>query len=362
MAWSALACNVPVFRYALERWNPDAYEVHVFHQGPLTAEQRKLVEMMRAQVVGKERDLDSFYINEVDVSEAMEDGSRAILKAAKPTEYPFVLVRFPRSEPGDPAAYAGALTADIAGQLADSPSRREVARRILGGDSVVWVLLESGDRARDAAAAALLQEELARLAGELALPELDESDDKYHDPAAGPRLRMGFSVLRLSRAAAGEAMFIALLENWDPKQVDANEPMAFAVFGRGRVMPPLKGPHLTSAFIEDACRFLVGRCSCLVKEQNPGWDLLMPVNWDAVMKGQASLAQAMPALTTPAGIVERNDRIIAAAADALAQGADPARGPSSDGASSLLRNMLILAGVAVALTVAGTMWLRARRA
>ncbi|MFM2004098.1 MAG: hypothetical protein RI963_3524, partial [Planctomycetota bacterium] len=27
----AMACNIPVFRYALERWRPDACEVIVFH-------------------------------------------------------------------------------------------------------------------------------------------------------------------------------------------------------------------------------------------------------------------------------------------------------------------------------------------
>ena len=29
------ACNVPVFRYALERWAADHFEVVIFHRGPL---------------------------------------------------------------------------------------------------------------------------------------------------------------------------------------------------------------------------------------------------------------------------------------------------------------------------------------
>ena len=39
MAW---ACSVPVFRYALERWPADAYEVILFHRGPLTSEHQAL--------------------------------------------------------------------------------------------------------------------------------------------------------------------------------------------------------------------------------------------------------------------------------------------------------------------------------
>ena len=45
---SARACNVPVFRYALERWKPSNYEAHVFHKGPLTPEQKKQVERLSA--------------------------------------------------------------------------------------------------------------------------------------------------------------------------------------------------------------------------------------------------------------------------------------------------------------------------
>ena len=30
------ACNIPVFRYALERWKPDASEVIIFHDGKIS--------------------------------------------------------------------------------------------------------------------------------------------------------------------------------------------------------------------------------------------------------------------------------------------------------------------------------------
>ena len=35
---SAHACNIPVFRYALERWKPDPFEVVVAHGGAPTVE------------------------------------------------------------------------------------------------------------------------------------------------------------------------------------------------------------------------------------------------------------------------------------------------------------------------------------
>ena len=42
----AAACSTPVFRYALERWPPDAYRVAVFHRGPLTEAQQAAVKQL----------------------------------------------------------------------------------------------------------------------------------------------------------------------------------------------------------------------------------------------------------------------------------------------------------------------------
>src|SRR5881398_3287505 len=43
---AAPACNVPVFRFALEKWKPDLYRVYVFHQGPLAKEHAALVKTL----------------------------------------------------------------------------------------------------------------------------------------------------------------------------------------------------------------------------------------------------------------------------------------------------------------------------
>src|SRR4051812_24169841 len=40
------ACSVPVFRYALERWKPAAYEAHVFYRTRLSDDDRRLVQQL----------------------------------------------------------------------------------------------------------------------------------------------------------------------------------------------------------------------------------------------------------------------------------------------------------------------------
>ena len=60
-----------------------------------------------------------------------------------------------------------------------------------------------------------------------------------------------------------------------------NEPMAFPIFGQGRVLYALVGKGIKVETVDRAAQFLIGSCSCQVKEQNPGVDLVMATDWKA---------------------------------------------------------------------------------
>ena len=81
-------------------------------------------------------------------------------------------------------------------------------------------------------------------------------------------------------------MFREILLSSEDDLKDFDEPIAFAVFGRGRAMPALVGKGINNAMIDDACTFLSGPCSCQVKRQNPGFDILTSVNWDELLEAQ----------------------------------------------------------------------------
>ncbi len=79
----ALACSVPVFRYALERWPPDTYRYVVFHDGPLTPDQQKWVDQLeQIKMLGYGRPTLLGYT--VDVSQEIEElqDIRALIYAA----------------------------------------------------------------------------------------------------------------------------------------------------------------------------------------------------------------------------------------------------------------------------------------
>ena len=71
------ACQVPVFRYALERWSADKYELAVFSNGQITKAQQLLIDEVGNDVnlevavidIGKMTESDHARYGNVEVSE-----------------------------------------------------------------------------------------------------------------------------------------------------------------------------------------------------------------------------------------------------------------------------------------------------
>jgi len=258
VAPAAYACDVPVFRYALDRWPADVFRLEapaaVLSGEPLAKEFRNL---------SSNGDLNL----EASVS---TNGTKLFFPA--------------HVKNADAPEWQGQLTPEVYRALTDSPVRREVIKRILNGDSAVWILVESGKPELDEPAAKLLQNRLKFLESATGLPHLDPTDpDSQLGP--GPELKVQFSLLRVKRTDPQEQGFLSLLAGPSGlAKFPANEPFFAAVFGRGRVLGAWGQDRLNEEFILDTARFLLGSCSCEVKSLNPGWDLLLRVDWEEELR------------------------------------------------------------------------------
>jgi len=260
---SASACSVPVFRYALEHWEADAYQVTI-------PKGTKLVGHFSVQT-------------------------------AETTK---IELRHPKSMRNDELIWSAEYSEANAKVLADSPARKKIAERLGNGESAVWVLLESGDAKKDAEAAKFLDERLEYLAGVMDLPKLDQQDIKNGLVSIpGDGLRLSFSTLKVKRDDPAESAFVAMLLASEEDLRELNEPMVFPVFGQGRVLYALVGKGIAVETIDSAAQFLIGSCSCQVKEQNPGVDLVMAVDWKKMVKDQAMPGQKLPELSQIADLL-----------------------------------------------------------
>ncbi|MDZ4684682.1 MAG: hypothetical protein SH850_06285 [Planctomycetaceae bacterium] len=268
------ACNVPVFRYALEHWRPDPYRLTVLHRGPLDDDQRARLATLEEQSAKSQINV---AIRTVDVEAAGSDADRQFLVSLTDQTVPRLVVQYPAALRLDAPVWTSGFGADDLAELLDSPARRELVRRLAEGQTAVWVLLATGDAAKDEPAAAVLSEELKALSHKLKLPELTESPEDIL--LGNAPLKISFSLLKILRDDSAERALVAMLLGCESDLAATMEPMAFPVFGRNRVLLPLVGAGITPDNIHVSAEFLTGACSCQVKNQNPGFDLLHTADW-----------------------------------------------------------------------------------
>jgi hypothetical protein len=336
----AAGCDIPVFRYALERWQPDAYRAVIFHRGELAPEAHQALAALRAA----SRDgggRANLVIQTVDLAGDVPVGLQALWEhhqaVGKPA-LPHVVLAYPGRLNPRSGFWSGPLSPGGRRAIADSPVRRDIAQQLLAGRSAVWVLLECGDAAKDRAAAELLEAELATMPRRLTLPRPAAMSSaalagRNDEPEPVPPIRIDFSLVRLSRRDPAEEVLAATLlgSESDLRTRYAAEPVAFPVYGRGRTLYALVGPGISAANILATCRFLCGPCACDVKDEQPGVDLLMTAAWDDRVT------------VTPLETLELPSPIGGAAGDGAAA-ASEARGSPTASGGALLRNVLIAAG------------------
>jgi len=195
-----------------------------------------------------------------------------VWRKQKPTKLPWLMAFYPASTRISRPLWSGPLDQAVCESLIDSPARQEIAKNILADDLAVWLLLESGDAEKDGCAREILDREAERMTATLELPaQMADLDEEFPE--------VNFSTVIVSRDNSNEELFVNMLLGSEIDLADYDEPIVFPVYGRGRLLYGLVGGGITEDNIRKAGEFLAGPCSCVVKDQNPGIDLLMKVDW-----------------------------------------------------------------------------------
>ena len=274
----AACCSIPVFRYALEHWIPEPFIVHIISSSPLDDSQKALLKEL--EELGKKANI---RLRVSDGQHAKSDESKSITQLVSNHDSAWLAVETTKKVDGlTQVIWDAPFTKETVNQLLISPVRKRICEGLVDKDSVSWVFLESGDPTVDDPKFSRLESELIRLEKVIKLPEIDAADLK--DLSKSPEeLKIKFTAHRLSRNDSSEAAFVSMLlatESDLREEFDKGSPMAFPVFGRGRVLYALLGDGIAASTIEEASRFLAGACQCTVKADNPGVDMLVSFDWD----------------------------------------------------------------------------------
>lgn len=347
LAIPAYACDTPVFEYALNRWPADDYDIIVFHRGGSGA--NAPLDEVRTAAGGANA--------AVRESDLVQGKLYEELLAHHPaTSFPWMIVRYPSRQDrfGDVEradgeaphiAWAGPAETNTAAQWLDSPARRELVRQLAAGSAVVWILLECGEKAQDDAAYSLLVRESERLSKTLEFPV-------GYANAAGAG--MSLATLRVSRQDPKERALATMLQGMAPSATPPPAaPMVFPTYGKARVLPPLVGTGITAESIAKVAVFLTGACSCEVKASNPGTDLLVTADWDALLANRPTPKEDLPPLVSLSQLA--SDAGTPAPPPTLPEAAVPAH------SRPLWRNLTIVLGTGIAVVVGIALWLSRKK-
>lgn len=281
---TTLACNIPVFRYALERWSADELQLHlVFHGSTLKASDRQTIEQLTKSDVSPANlsatawDLDTRielpqFLTELNFNDNTVPW--CVLRSSGGAEPPRVV-------------WSSPLHDVTPKSLATSPARESLAKMLLQGDSAVWVVIRSDDDEESDAVVQSLKTTLRKLEDETPLPDgigLPGSELYSEIP-----LMVSFPILEVDANDPTERVFIEHVRAFLPRsQSPSTGPrptLVVPVFGRGRALVTLSGEDVDPDTVADLTTFLSGACSCQVKRMNPGFDLLLNVDWKQQLFG-----------------------------------------------------------------------------
>ena len=269
---SANACSIPVFRYAMERWPADYYEGIVIHKGPL-ADDDPAAKLLQGEKV----EFLNLRVSPIDMSLPETGDLTSLLGGPIPETLPALVLWYPNSKGRAAPLWTGQFTIDAVKALIQSPKRQEIAKRLIAGQTAVWIFVESGNAGKDKAKMQLINQELAA-----ATKQLKEMAPMLAEELQVPQVSYEFSILPVSRSDPNEKMFLEMLLKSEPDLNEYSaEPIVFPTFGRGRALFALVGEGINTDNLREAIAFITGPCGCEIKMMNPGVDLLMNENWDA---------------------------------------------------------------------------------
>jgi hypothetical protein len=227
----SLACTTRVSEWVLLNSLPNQYSLICFYNGALTETIKKQNLTITESI--KSANIQFKTINRKDIKEPFWElfyKDRLISRINNPDEFR---------------------------NLTSSPLREKIAAELMAGKLCAMVYLKSENKEKDDKGLQTLQKALATSQFGKIIP-----------------------VFELSRNNKEEAHFASLLLHVEDDLKDIQEPMLFGIFGRFKALEPLLGKGITDENINLMIDYLTAECSCLIKDDLPGTDILFTNKWE----------------------------------------------------------------------------------
>ncbi len=256
LAPPASACDVPVYEYLLQRWARGSYRIYYLHSGREDPADRPVNEYLE-RLANDPEGHSNIRFKRLDVGRMppQAPSERDLLRGQRERhKLPFHVVLTPHGR----ELFAGRLSLSDAKGLTHSPKREDLAKQLSGGKNGLLLLLLGGSMAESEAARQAVHEAI-------------ESAREYE---------LDVGTVEVNRQTAAEQWLVRQLLAVREGLDELDEPMVFAVFGRGHVEPPHVGQGITALDLLDVIAFMNGPCLCTMNVGGTGEDLLTDWDWE----------------------------------------------------------------------------------
>jgi len=286
----ARACDTPVYRFAMYNWRYVApYQVFYMYRGQPDEADRAANETLEALAANLPAaanvTLTSVNVDDEAELESLPGVVREAWRNLPKTSQPVHLIFTPHGTLLD----AKRLDVQEVRALVDSPGRTKLSQLLQQGHAGVLIVLTGASDEENSAVEEVVTEVIRRgAAGEIVpfslIPPVDDAADlDLQTDDAAPDVGR----LTVRRDDPDERWFVRMLLHVEADLAEDQRPMVFPAYGRGRVMEPYLAGGVTVENLSEAVAFVTGACSCEVKEQNPGMDLLTHWDWEAAAQAVA---------------------------------------------------------------------------
>lgn len=289
---SVFACKVPVFRYALERWDVDRYTLVVMLNGEPDDE---IAQAIQRVTEVSATDAANIELQVIDVAKLSPQQQWQLENFDPTVETPHLQIFYPERKGQRKLCWEGALTNSTLDTWLSSPLRSKVADKLVAGASAVFILVECEDAELNQKVAATLHLGVQQAMAEIRIPEgviprfgANEYLQQHPEASLDDVLRCDVPLkvdFEIDRLAFDDKEEEALRAMGSGLAASSSGPWLIPIFGRGRMLDAIDAKELSVQKVMNACQYMVGECSCTVKTQNPGVDLLMAANWSEALGG-----------------------------------------------------------------------------
>lgn len=295
------ACSTPVYRVAMYDWAPAQYIFVYFHQDKAPEADAKLHRLITEAAAqgGSNVTLRELDVAKADVFKDVPDEVKQVWekRPSKDGTAPIFAVFGPWGR----LLHSGRLAPAELGKMLDSPARKRVCELLAQGNASVVLLLPGADAAKNEAAEKAIRE----VAADVEAGKITGADTSAGPQSAGlvppaegappgaaddrPPDKLKVATIAVRRDDPDEAWLVRSLTSVEEDLEErAADPMVFLVFGRGRALPPFVGKGITKENLAEGLTFLASSCSCNVRDQCPGFDLLTSWDWKTTAEALAA--------------------------------------------------------------------------